>query len=285
MQQAIKGGSAMNTTRWRSSLWIAVLVAIGCGGGRPQDASATTDAGATEPPVRLAEAPAASSPAAPAAPSGAPAAGGGTVTGSIRFEGTAPAPTKVQMSADPICAQAHSSPVMTEDVVVNANGTLKNVVVYVKEGADARPAPQVPVVLDQQGCWYSPHVFTLQVDQPLQIVNSDATMHNVNAKPGANQAFNLAQPTKGMKSTKKFTKPEAGVKFKCNVHPWMSAYAVVTPHGFASVSGDDGTFAIAGLPAGTYTLEAWHEKYGTQTATITVPEGGAATADFVFKAQ
>jgi plastocyanin len=273
----------MNNVRWFSPLSVAVLVAIGCGGGRPQDA--TAEQKGAEAPVQLAETPAAAPAAAPAAPSSKTATGGGSVTGSIRFDGTAPAAQKVQMTADPVCAQAHSTPVMTEDVVVNSNGTLKNVVVYVKEGAEARPAPQTPVVLDQQGCWYTPHVFTIQVDQPLQIVNSDATMHNVNAKPSSNQPFNLAQPTKGMKSSKKFTKPEAGVKFKCNVHPWMSAYAVVTPHGFAGVSGDDGAFSIVGLPAGTYTLEAWHEKYGTQTQSVTVSEGGSAAADFVFKAQ
>jgi hypothetical protein len=123
------------------------------------------------------------------------------------------------------------------------------------------------------------------VNQPLEIVNSDPTLHNVNAKPSLNQPFNIAQPVKGMKTSKKFTKPEVGVKFKCNVHPWMSAYAVVLEHPFFGVSGEDGAFAIQSLPAGQYVVEAWHEKLGSQTQHVTVNEGQPASADFTFKAQ
>ena len=269
----------MTRARWISPLAVAVLVAIGCGSGRPQDASATTDRGTQpEAPMQLAEAPAGAAPAA--------AAGSASVTGSIRFEGTAPAAEKAKMAADPVCAQQHAEPVYTEDVVVNPNGTLKNVVVFVKEGLSGSfPAPSTPVVLDQRGCWYVPHVFAIQAGQPLEITNSDATLHNINAKPAANPPFNLAQPTAGSKSTKKFAKAEIGVPFKCNVHPWMHAYAVVTDYPFFSVSGADGSFSIAGLPAGTYVLEAWHEKYGAQTRTVTVADGGTASAEFVFKAQ
>lgn len=196
----------------------------------------------------------------------------------------------INMDADPVCQQQHTSPVYSEDVVVNANGALKNVFVYVnaeKSGMvrSALAAPTTPVVLTQSGCWYSPHVFGIQADQPLEIVNDDATLHNINAKPTVNQPFNVAQPVKGMKTTKKFAKPEVMVKFKCNVHPWMNAYAGVLTHPFFSVSGADGAFAITGLPAGTYTIEAWHEKYGTQTQTVTVGDGESKSLELTFKAQ
>ena len=269
----------MTRVRWMSPLALGILVAIGCGSGRPQDASATADQKpAGQAPMQIAEAPAGAAPAA--------AAGSASVTGSVRFEGATPAAEKVKMAADPVCAQQHPQPVMTEDVVVNGNGTLKNVVVFVKEGLSGSVPPSTtPVVLNQKGCWYTPHVFGIQAGQPLEITNSDSTLHNVNAKPAANPPFNLAQPTAGAKATKKFAKAEVGVSFKCNVHPWMRAYAVVTDHPFFSVTGEDGSFAIKGLPAGTYVLEAWHEKYGAQTQTVTVPEGGSASAEFVFKAQ
>lgn len=270
----------MRRLRWISPMAVAVLVAIGCG-SKPQDAAATTQSDETpaaEAPMQLAEAPAGAAPAS--------ATGSASITGSARFEGTAPQPTKVKMDADPVCAQQHAEPVYTEDVVVNPNGTLKNVIVYVKEGVSGSPLPPTaPVVLDQRGCWYTPHAFAIQVNQPLEIVNSDPTMHNVNAKPTQNPPFNLAQPTKGMKSTKKFGKPETGVKFKCNVHPWMSAHAVVTDHPFHGVTDGEGNVTIKGLPAGTYVVEAWHEKLGAQTQSISVGDGENKSAEFVFKGQ
>ena len=266
----------MTGARWCSPMLMAVLVAIGCGGSKPQDASATQPGTSAESPLQLAEAPAGA----------APAAGSATVTGSVRFEGTAPSAEKVKMAADPVCAQQHAEVVYTEDVVVNANGTLKNVVVYVKSGLQSSSLPpSTPVVLDQQGCWYTPHVFAIQAGQPLEIVNSDQTLHNINAKPTANTPFNLAQPTQGSKSTKRFTKAEVGIPFKCNVHPWMHAYAVVTDSPFSGVTGADGDFSISGLPAGTYILEAWHEKYGAQTQTVTVAASQTQSVEFVFKSQ
>lgn len=242
----------------------AVLIALGCG-SKPQNATAEQAA------------------QAPASSGGAAATGSASITGTVKFSGAAPAAAPVSMAADPACQEKHATPVASDEVVVGANGGLKNVFVYVKEGVSGSfPTPAAPVQLTQTGCWYVPHVFGLQVDQPLEIVNDDATLHNVNAKPTANQAFNIAQPVQGMKSTKKFAKPELGVKFKCNVHPWMHAYGHVVAHPFFAVSGADGSFSITGLPAGTYTLEAWHEKYGTQTQQVTVGSGQAQSASFSF---
>lgn len=264
----------MHARRSVTLMVFSIVVAIGC--GRSPGASATDDTAAAPTPIQLAQAPDSAAPAA---------AGGAAVTGSVKLSGTPPAAQAVKMSADPVCQQQHQSPVMSEEVVVGPQGGLKNVFVSVKGAPPSASAPATPVTLDQTGCWYTPHVFGIQVNQPLEIINSDATLHNVNAKPLANPPFNVAQPVKGMKTSKKFTKPEIGVKFKCNVHPWMSAFAGVVDHPYYAVSKDDGTFAISGLPDGTYTLEAWHEKYGTQTAPLTVSGGAAPPVQFTFAAQ
>ena len=255
---------------------LGLLVLFGCG-GQPQDVAATDEQAKTPTPIQLAQA---------TTGAGAGKTGSGVIHGSIAFSGTAPAAEKVSMAADPVCQQQHTEAALSEAVVVNANGTLKNVFVYVKEGATGSyPPPSTPATLDQHGCWYTPHVLGVQVGQPLDILNSDATLHNVNAKPTANQPFNIAQPVKGMKTSKKFTKPEIMVSTKCNVHPWMQAYIGVVDHPFFAVSGADGSFEITGLPAGTYTLAAWHERYGTQTLQVTVGDGETATVDFAFEAQ
>ncbi len=217
---------------------------------------------------------------------GSHAALAATVTGTVNFSGTPPEPTRINMDADPTCASLHSGPVYTEEVVVNENGTLQNVFVYIKEGLEGQtfPAPKEPAKLDQSGCQYHPHVFGVQVDQPLEIMNSDSTLHNVHGMPEKSKEFNLGMPIKGMKLKRQFKEPEVMVKFKCDVHPWMNAYAGVLTHPFYSVTGDQGTFEIKDLPAGTYVLEAWHEKYGTQTQEITVDEAAASTVDFSFSA-
>jgi hypothetical protein len=204
----------------------------------------------------------------------------------VRFVGTPPKQDAVQMSADPVCQQQHTTPVVSEEVVVGLDGGLKNVFVYVKEGVSGSfPPPTTPVTVDQVGCWYRPHVFGIQVNQPLEIVNSDPTLHNVNAKPTVNPPFNVAQPVKGMKTKKTFVKPETMVKFKCNVHPWMNAHAGVIAHPFFAVTDEQGAFSIAGLPDGQYVLEAWHEKYGAQTQSITVTQGEAKSVEWTYKAQ
>jgi hypothetical protein len=262
-----------------SPVLVWIVVAIGCGGGQPQSASAKTEG------AQVADAAATSAAAAPAAGAAATALGSASIRISARLEGAAPAREVVKMNADPVCQQQHTSPFHTEDVVVGDQGGLQNVFVYVKEGFSGTVAPPAtPVTLNQAGCWYTPHVFGIQANQPLEIVNSDATLHNVNAKPAANPPFNVAQPVKGMKTTKKFPKPEIMVKFKCNVHPWMSAYAGVVAHPFFGVTDAAGAATIAGLPAGTYTLEAWHERYGAQTQSVTVGEGATASAAWTFKA-
>ena len=210
----------------------------------------------------------------------------GTVTGKVSFTGTAPAQQKISMDADATCSGMHPDPVYTEEVAVNPDNTLRNVFVYVKEGLEGKtfPTPAEHVVMDQKGCHYSPHVYGIQTGQPLDIVNSDSTLHNVHGMPTQSKEFNMGMPIQGMKLTKSFDKPEVMVKFKCDVHPWMRAYAGVVSHPFYSVTGDGGTFEIKNLPAGTYMIEAWHETYGTKTQSVTVDESGTQTVDFGFAA-
>ena len=209
----------------------------------------------------------------------------GTVTGKIVFEGTAPAPAPIKMSSDPNCVQPGSAPATTEAIIVGSGGALQNVFVYVKDGLGNRTfaVPAAPVTLEQRGCHYLPHVLGIQVGQPLEIVNNDATLHNVHAIPKENGEFNTGQPLKGMKNIHTFTTREVMVPFKCDVHGWMNSFVGVLDHPFFAVTGPDGSFALKGLPPGTYTIEAWHEKLGTQTQMVTVGEKETKDVAMTFK--
>ena len=212
---------------------------------------------------------------------------GATVTGTIKFTGAKPVMAKIDMSDEPVCKAKYQAPPTKEDVVVNANGTLANVFVYVKAGLPATykaPAATAPVVLDQNGCRYHPHVFGMLVGQTLSIKNSDGIAHNIKAKGVKNRPFNISQPNT-MTTPRTFTASEVMVPLECNVHGWMKASVGVLPHPFFAVSGTDGSFKISGLPPGTYTIEAWHERYGVQTATVTVAGAATKTQDFTFAAK
>jgi hypothetical protein len=202
----------------------------------------------------------------------------------VKYAGAQVTNPKIKMGADPYCETANTAPVFDQSVVVGPGGELENVFVYIKTGLEgqAYPTPTTPVVFDQLNCTYHPHVFGIMTKQNLEILNSDATLHNVHATPGNSPEFNVGMPTQGMKITKNFKKPEVMVHIKCEVHPWMSAYAGVLDHPYFAVAGKGGTFEIPNLPAGTYTVEAWHEKLGTQTQELTVADGAAVEVSFTF---
>lgn len=216
---------------------------------------------------------------APTDPAGA-VAGAGSIKGKAAFAGTAPVMAKLKRNADPFCGK---TPMNDQEVVVNPNGTLKNVVIRISAGAaPAAMPPMEPIHMDQVNCMYSPRVVGGVANQKLIIRNSDPVLHNVHTYVGATTGFNQAQ-MKGSKDMEKTV--AAGVmKFKCDVHPWMTGYVVGNDNPFVAVTGDSGEVVIANVPAGTYTVEAWHEKYGTKTAQVTVAAGQAA-ADFSFSAQ
>lgn len=215
----------------------------------------------------------------------ATALGTASITGKVTLSGKAPAAAVISMDADPVCKSQHSTAPKDETVVANAKGDLANVFVYVTD-AGSTAAPTTPVTLTQRGCMYSPHVFGVQVNQPIEIVNDDPTLHNVHCMAVTNDAFNVGQPSQGMKTEKKFSKPEVLVKFKCDVHSWMHCFAGVTNNPFYSISGTDGSFKISQLPAGTYTVVAVHEKYGASAPQkVTVTDGGTQSVNFTFAAQ
>ena len=164
------------------------------------------------------------------------------------------------------------------------NGALQNAFVYVKDGLGSYyfDTPTQAIVLDQKGCTYTPRVFGVRAGQPIEIVNSDPTLHNVHALASANREFNFPQSIQGMKQPKTFTAPEVMVHFKCDVHGWMNAYAGVLPHPYFAVTPDSGAFELKNLPAGTYTIEAWHEKLGTQSQSVTLGEKESKTVSFAF---
>jgi len=210
----------------------------------------------------------------------------GDLTGKINFKGGKIAPVKIKMTADKKCEKMHAGKaVYSDQVIVNDNNTLKNVFVYIKSGLPKKKfkAPKKKVQFSQNGCQYSPRVFGVMANQKIEILNGDATLHNVHALPKNSKQFNIAQPKKGMKMTKSFAKPEVMVKIKCEVHSWMAAYVGVMANPYFAVSNDTGAFAIKDLPAGEYEVEAWHEKYGTKTMKMKVGASGTKTADFTFE--
>jgi plastocyanin len=208
-----------------------------------------------------------------------------SVTGTITFTGTPPKLNPLAMDADPACAKKHATPAASEMLVLGGGNTMGNVIVWVSKGLPSGktyPAPKTPVVLDQNGCMYKPHVMGIMVGQPYKILNSDGILHNVHSLPMVNSQFNKPMPATLKEATTKFDKPEPVFQIKCDVHPWMSAYIGVFTHPFFSVTGTDGKFTISGLDPGTYEITAWHERLGTQTASVTVGASDKKTQDFKF---
>ena len=244
---------------------VTLTVAVSaCGGGSQSQPEGGASAPATAPPP-------------------API-GNSTISGTVKLEGTPPEARVIRMGSDPLCMP--EGPSTSEVVVVGPGNGLQNVFVYVKDGLGDRkfPTPSTPVELDQKGCKYVPHVFGAQVGQPVKIVNSDPTLHNIHALPKDNTEFNFGQPLKGMETTRMFDKPEVMVRFKCDVHGWMAAWGGIVAHPFFAVTKPDGSFEIKGLPAGTFTIETWHEQFGLQTQTVTVDGTAPGTAAFSYKA-
>ena len=224
------------------------------------------------------------------APHGARAGGpapnttGASVRGVVRFQGKASAPKAINMAADPSCSKLHPTPVMWQDIMVNGQGGLQNVVVFVSDGLGDRTfdPPAEPAVVDQKGCVYQPHVLAVRANQKLDLVNDDATAHNIHPQPTNNREWNKAEPP-GTKMEDSFAREEVAIPVKCNIHPWMKGYIAVFKHPYFAVTGKDGTFDLTNLPPGTYTLKAWHEKLGTSVQTVTIGPNETKDISFVFK--
>jgi plastocyanin len=208
-----------------------------------------------------------------------------SVSGTVIFDGKPPAIKPLAMSADPVCAKKHTGPVPGEALVLGSGNTMGNIMVWVSKGLPSGktyPAPKTPVVLDQNGCIYKPHVMGIMVGQPYKILNSDGVLHNVHTLPKVNASYNKGMPPTMKEATTQFDKPEPIFQIKCDVHPWMQAWIQVFNHPFYSVTGTDGKFTLSGLDPGTYEITAWHERLGTKTATVTVAANDKKTQDFKF---
>ncbi len=226
------------------------------------------------------EQPVASSPAA--APGATPIdpASAATISGTVKFEGVAPKPAKIDMSQDANCKGSNTA----ENLVV-AGGDLANVFVYVKEGLGNRTfaLPKDPVVLDQSGCKYHPHVLGVMAGQSVKIENSDPTTHNIHPTPKDNREWNESQAPQAPALEKSFAREEIMLPVKCNQHPWMRMFINVTKSPFYAVTGPDGKFEIKGLPPGEYTLAFVHEKLGEQDQKVTLSAKESKTLDLSFK--
>ena len=210
-----------------------------------------------------------------------------SITGTVTFTGKPPALKPLTMNADPACAKMHSKPVPNEMLVLGSGNTMGNILVWVSKGLPAGktwPPPKTPAVLDQKGCQYVPHVMGIMVGQAYRILNSDGILHNVHALPKINRGFNRPMPATVKEATATFDKPEDVFQIKCDVHPWMSAYVGVFTHPYFSVTGTDGKFTLSGLDPGTYVITAWHERLGTQTASVTVAANETKVQDVKFSA-
>ena len=206
------------------------------------------------------------------------------VKGKVTYVGKPPKAKRLRMDADPVCAASHREAAKAESFIVDSNGNLANVIVYLEGVSYNGKTPNSPVTLDQNGCVYSPHVIGLQAGQPLKILNSDATMHNIHGLPKVNREFNFGMPKSLKEKTIKFDKPENVFVVKCDVHPWMKSYAQVFDHPYFAVTGKDGSFSIKNVPDGTYKAVAWQERFNKRTLSQSVTvKGGKATLNFTFE--
>ena len=208
---------------------------------------------------------------------------GGTIVGHVRLMGPSPGNTVIRMGLDPFCAKlTRGKQVVQQTVVMSQDGGLANVFLYVQGSFPQTPVPAGPVVIDQQGCIYQPRVIGARVGQTLQIKNGDQTLHNLHAVSEKGNEFNVGQPMSGMVYQSQLKSEEIMLHLACDVHRWMTGFVGVVNHPYFAVTGEGGAFTISNVPAGKYTVQAWHERYGPITQTVTVQAGISRTLDFSY---
>ena len=219
-----------------------------------------------------------------ARPSASPSpAAGGTLVGHVTLTTPAPPNRPIQMGADLKCLEiAGGRKVEQELVLRDPDGGLRNVFVSLQGTFPQTPPPTQPITIDQQGCVYHPRIQGARVGQTLIVKNDDDTLHNIHSLSTKGNLFNTGQPKAGLTFTYVLKAEEVMLHVKCDVHPWMSGYLGVLSHPYFAVTGAQGAFSIADIPPGHYTVQAWHERYGTTTQTIDITAGKATVADFSF---
>ena len=207
----------------------------------------------------------------------------GTLKGHVKYDGKAPKPKRLRMDADPVCGSSHSGPVRSENFKMAKDGSMKEALVYLKNVNYSGGVPSEPAVLDQQGCIYVPHVFGMMAGQELLIKNSDATLHNIHSMPKVNKEFNFAMPKVVKEKKAKFDASEDPFYIKCDVHPWMKTWVLVSDHPYYAVTDSNGDYEIKDVPAGTYEVVCWQEKFKKKVIVDKVTVGsGLVNKDFTF---
>ncbi|HTW22710.1 MAG TPA: hypothetical protein VMD78_03880 [Candidatus Baltobacteraceae bacterium] len=208
----------------------------------------------------------------------------GTITGTVTFEGKPPEYRAIDMSAEAACVQANPKPVYPPVVVLGPRGQLANAVVYIKSGLSPYryDQPTDPAVLDQKACMYIPRILALRTNQPFEIKNTDPVTHNVHPIPRDNKSWNRSLAAGSPPFMTKFSHPELAIPVVCNIHPWMRAYLFVFDNPYFQVTPETGAFELKDVPPGTYTIEVWHERFGTLDQTVTIAPKESKAISFKF---
>jgi plastocyanin len=208
----------------------------------------------------------------------------GTITGTVTLHGAPPPPKFIYMMAEPMCDKMHPTPVESPEVIVGKDGALANVVVYIKSGLGnfSFALPTDRVKLAQKGCMYDPHVLALMVGQTLEVSNDDQTLHNVHAMSKINPTWNKGQAGGQAPIEQTFSHEELAIPIQCNIHPWMRSYVFVFRSPYFEVTPKSGKFELKNLPPGTYTIEAWQEKFGAEDQTVTLGPKESKSISFAF---
>ena len=209
----------------------------------------------------------------------------GSISGVIRYAGKRPAAKPIDMSEDAACVEAHHGRPVDQSLMVSQKGAVADAFVYIESGLEGKnfEAPGTPVAIDQNGCWFHPRVLGIQTGQLLQVTNSDPVTHNIHPMAQINREWNHSQGAGDAPLERKFTKPEVMIRVKCNIHSWMHAYIGVVASPYFAVSKDDGSYRIAGVPAGTYTIGIWQEKLGVVERKVTVAPQTQVKLDVTLK--
>jgi plastocyanin len=250
----------------RTVIAILALLAMGCSESKPPAAKTGT--------------------AAPPEYFRVDASTAGKLRGRITYAGPKPERLAIKMDSDAACSETHAGkPVYDEPVAAGKDGGLANAFVYIQAGLEGKkfePVPE-PVLLDQRGCMFVPRAVGVRAGQVLKLRNSDKVSHNIHPMPKDNREWNESQAPGTPDAERKFARGEVMIPVKCNIHKWMRAYIGVVDHPYFAVTGPDGSFELANIPPGEYTIAVWHEKLGDQTRQVRLPASGSEAVDFQFK--
>jgi plastocyanin len=210
----------------------------------------------------------------------------GTITGTVSLQGVPPPMAMLPIGSEPVCSAQHTGPVPAGDALVH-DGRVENAFVYIKEGLENRTfaIPDSVVTIDQRGCLYHPHVVGAQVGQAITFVNSDELLHNVHGSPHESPPWNFGMSVQGSRRTIRVDKPEVMIDLRCDVHPWMHAYLGVLDHPYFAVTGPEGRFIFTDVPPGDYVIAAWHERFGTREARLTLGPKETRDVSFTYSAK